>query len=72
MARSSYWSRSTHARCWQHRRVLSSPMRPRASQAQIGASSSSSTTTSSSASTTMTTSTASLTILLAYLVLAKT
>jgi hypothetical protein len=33
MEQSSYWSRSTHARCWQHRRVPSSPMHPSAWQA---------------------------------------
>jgi hypothetical protein len=71
MARSSYWSRSTHARCWQHRRVPSSSTRPRAWQARIGASSSSASTTSSSASTPMTALTTSPTILLAYSVLAK-
>jgi hypothetical protein len=71
MAQSSYWSRSTHARCWQHHRMLSSPTHPRAWQARIGALSSSASTTSSSASTPTTASTASPTILLAYSVLAK-
>jgi hypothetical protein len=71
MAQSSYFSHSTHAWCWQHRRVFSSSTRPRAWQARIGASSSSGSTTSSLASTPTTASTASPTILLAYSVLAK-
>jgi len=47
MARNLYWSRPTHAWCWQHRCMASSPTRPRAWQAWTGASSSSASTTSS-------------------------